>query len=194
MTTAILAGGAASRLGGVDKGLVVLHGRPLIAWVVESLGSGADDPCLIVANRNIPIYSQFAPTISDHASGDFAGPLAGIAVALEACETDWLFTVPVDCMQVPRGLAAVLLGHAVANGACAVVAHDGQRRQPLFGVYRRGLAESAKAALAEGSGAFRWQQGIGARERDCSDIETDWVNLNTNEELSKMALRLGKHE
>lgn len=194
MTTAILAGGAATRLGGVDKGLVVLDGRPMIAWVVESLANGPDERCLIVANRNIPTYSQFAPTITDQLAGEFAGPLAGIVAALDACKTDWLFTVPVDCMRVARGLSDALLKHALAIGACAVVAHDGERRQPLFGVYRRDLAESAKIALAEGSGAFRWQDAIGAQELVCSDPAIDWININTNEDVSKMARRLRKHE
>lgn len=194
MTTAILAGGAATRLGGVDKGLVVLHGRPLIAWVIESLECDAGGPFLIVANRNMPIYSQFAPTITDQNPNDFGGPLAGIAAALHACETEWLFTLPVDCMQVPRGLATALLDRATTLGICAVIAHDGQRRQPLFGVYRRDLAESAGAALKERNGAFRWQESIGAQELECFNSDIDWINLNTNEDILKMALRLDKHE
>ncbi|HET9031616.1 MAG TPA: molybdenum cofactor guanylyltransferase [Dokdonella sp.] len=186
MTTAILAGGAATRLGGVDKGLVALHGRPLIAWVVESRQGGSESPCLVVANRNLESYSRYAPTITDQSPVDFKGPLAGIVAALLACETDWLFTVPVDCLRIPRGLGVDLIEHALANDASAAVAHDGERRQPLFAVYRRGLAESAKSALDDGNGVSRWQDRIGALELVCPDPGLDWFNLNTAEDFAAM--------
>ncbi len=181
-------------MGGVDKGLVVLHGRPLIAWLIESLGDVDEEACVIIANRNIPIYSTFAPTITDRKPNEFGGPLAGIAAALCACRTDWLFTLPVDCLRAPRGLAAMLLDHAIRAGARAAVAHDGLRRQPLFGIYQRDLAESACIALDDGAGAFRWQETIGARELDCSSANFEWLNLNTNEELATMTRSATKHE
>ena len=82
ITTAILAGGAASRLGGSDKGLVDLCGRPLVAWTIDALQLAPGQACLIVANRNIAAYKRFAPTISDAHKETFAGPLAGVAAAL----------------------------------------------------------------------------------------------------------------
>lgn len=194
VTTAILAGGAATRVGGVDKGLVAILGRPLIEWVVDSLDCGPRNHCLVVANRNLATYASHAPTITDQGTGDFKGPLAGIVAALDVCKTDWLFTVPVDCLRVPRGLADRLLEQASVSGARAVVAHDGERRQPLFAVYRSDLTETARVALDEGSGVSRWQDSIGALELACPYTAEVWFNLNTTEDIDVMTESLRNRE
>ncbi len=194
MTIAILAGGAATRLGGVDKGLMPLNARPLIAWVVESLAQDADWPRLIIANRNIEAYSRFAPTISDRQPDGFAGPLAGVAAALFACETEWIYTVPVDSTHANPALAKRLLQRAQTRGVDSVVAHDGRRRQPLFALYRQALAESAGKALGSGFGVSRWQDSIRTLEIDCSDLGDDWVNLNTADDFIAMSERMRAHE
>jgi len=108
-TVAILAGGAATRLEGRDKGLQPLGGRPLIAWVVDAaadMADMADTPFadrLIVANRHADEYAAYATTIRDDVEG-FRGPLAGIAAALRHCRSAWLLTLPVDCPRPPSDL------------------------------------------------------------------------------------------
>ena len=141
LTVAILAGGAATRLGGVDKGLMALNGRPLIAWVVESMDQNAAWPCLIVANRNSEDYSRYARTVGDRIKEVFGGPLAGVAAALSASESEWVFTVPVDSVRVNPMVASRLLQRALACNLDSAVAHDGRRRQPLFAIYRSKIAE-----------------------------------------------------
>ncbi|MEO5559981.1 MAG: molybdenum cofactor guanylyltransferase [Dokdonella sp.] len=218
ITIAILAGGAATRLDGRDKGLECLHGRPLIAWVVdavrtmdvgaasaallssrhgdtESIASeGAPrndlDPVslLIVANRHIDAYSRHATTIGDEVRG-FRGPLAGIASALAFCSTSWLISVPVDCPQPPQDLASRLLQAVQADNLDAAVAQDGERRQPLFAIYRRELASSAANAVASGQGVWSWQDTVGARELDFADRCRQFHNLNTPEEFAAYADR-----
>ena len=97
LTVAILAGGAASRLGGRDKGLETIRGRPLIEWVLDycaehvvravaSKDSPRDVELLIIANRHLDDYARYAPVCSDLAPG-FRGPLAGVASALGAAAT-----------------------------------------------------------------------------------------------------------
>ncbi|MEO7934631.1 MAG: NTP transferase domain-containing protein [Dokdonella sp.] len=194
ISVAILAGGAATRLGGVDKGLMPLNARPLIAWVVESLAQNADWPRLIIANRNIAEYSRFAPTISDRQKDEFAGPLAGVAAALLACETEWLYTVPVDSANANPALAMHLLQHALERGADSVVAHDGRRRQPLFALYRRALAESADNALSSGFGVSRWQDTIRTLEIASTGLGDVWINLNTVDDFTAMCRRMRGHD
>lgn len=186
LTIAILAGGAATRLQGRDKGLEPLCGRPLAAWAIEAASAMTAAPILIVANRNPDIYARFAATIRDDLDG-FRGPLAGIAAALAACRTPWLMTLPVDCPQPPRDLAARLLDAVRADSAQAAVAHDGERRQPLFAIYRRELAAAAAAAAARGQGVWQWQQAIGARELDFADRRAQFRNLNTPEDFAAHA-------
>lgn len=183
VSTAILAGGAATRLGGIDKGLALLQGRPLIEWVIDALPAECRQRLLIVANRNVEQYLAWAPTISDAQSG-FAGPLAGIAAALAYCTTPWLLTLPVDCPRPPAGFAERLLHEAGGGNHLPVVARDNCRRQPLFALYPRELATSAKQALDIGLGVTRWQESIGARVIDLSDLCGEWTNLNTAEDFA----------
>jgi len=177
ITVAILAGGAARRLGGRDKGLELLSGKALIAHVLDALREQANT-ILICANRNVERYAAFAPVCADATAG-FHGPLAGIAAALEACRTDWLLTVPVDCPRPPVDLAARLRAHADPAPACVV------RAEPLFALYRRELAAEANAALARDEPVWRWQQQNGAVEVDFPDAREGFVNLNTPEDFQR---------
>jgi molybdopterin-guanine dinucleotide biosynthesis protein A len=186
LSAAIIAGVAGTRLGGRDKGLVPLGGKPLVEHVIAALHDV--DALLIVANRNHDAYARHARTIAD-AAGERHGPLAGIAVACAACGTPWLLTVPVDCPEPPADLAGRLLQAALAGAAAAVVAHDGATRQPLFALYRRELADSAAQAAGMGQGVWAWQDAIGARELDFSDRQQQFHNLNTPDDFAAHAAR-----
>jgi molybdenum cofactor guanylyltransferase len=184
LTFAILAGGAATRMGGRDKGLELLDGKPLVAWVMNAIATmQRDSMVLIVANRHHEAYACHAQTISDSEPG-FQGPLAGIAAALDHCKTTWLLTLPVDCPAPPYDLAMRLLQYAREGDHAACVAHDGECRQPMFAIYRRELAAAAATALAAGQGAWHWQDAIGARELDFSDRRRQFHNLNTTADLA----------
>jgi molybdopterin-guanine dinucleotide biosynthesis protein A len=177
ITAAILAGGAATRLGGRDKGLELLCGKPLIAHAIDAL-RGQADSILICANRNAERYTAFASVCADAIAG-FHGPLAGIATALTACRSEWLLTVPVDCPRPPAALASRLRAHADDARACVA------RGEPLFALYRRELADEAAAALARDEPVWRWQQQIGAVEVDFADVHEAFANLNTAEDFRR---------
>jgi molybdenum cofactor guanylyltransferase len=184
ITAAILAGGAATRLAGRDKGLELLAGTPLIAHVIDAL-RGQADTLLICANRNAELYAAFAPVCADTTAG-FRGPLAGIATALEACRTHWLLTVPVDCPRPPSDLASRLRTQIGDARACVA---RGERAEPLFALYRRELAVHAAAALARDEPVWRWQQQIGAIEVDFADAPRTFMNLNTPEDFRQWEAR-----
>jgi molybdenum cofactor guanylyltransferase len=190
ITIAILAGGSATRLGGHDKGLQDLGGQPLIGQVIDAVAAMdiGDRDLLIVANRHLEEYSRYGTTISDDAPG-FRGPLAGVASALAACATSWLLTIPVDCPEPPRELASRLLQAAQVGETVAVVAHDGECRQPLFAIYRCELAASAAVAVAAGKGVWQWQTSISVQELDFSDCRRQFRNLNTPEDFTRHAHR-----
>jgi len=197
LTVAILAGGAATRLDGRDKGLEPLLDRPLVEWALDAWKMRADGETeessasnrvdlLIVANRNLDEYGRHARTISDAERG-FRGPLAGIASALEACVTPRLLTIPVDCPDLPAELVSKLMAAMDASGSSAVVAHDGERRQPLFALYRRELAGSAATGVATEQGVWQWQEKIGAHEVDFSTQRRQFHNLNTPDDFAAYA-------
>jgi molybdopterin-guanine dinucleotide biosynthesis protein A len=187
-TIAILAGGAARRLGGRDKGLERFHGRVLVARVLDA--ARALDPeadLLVVANRNAGEYARHARVVADAVAG-FAGPLAGVAAALSACATDYLLTLPVDCPRPPTDLAVRCRQAMESDPALAViVAHDGHRRQPLFALYRARLATGAPDAAADGQGVAGWQDALRLRELDFSGEERHFLNLNTPEDFAAHA-------
>ena len=189
VTAAILAGGAGTRVESRDKGLLTLLDRPLIAHVAAALDSQATR-ILVCANRNQSEYARFGDVITDEITG-FKGPLAGIATALAHCKTSWLLTVPVDGPDLPRDLAARLFAAAAAANVKAAVAYDGTRRQPLFALYRRELAQSAMQALERGLAPWRWQDEIGALEVDFSDQPQAFANLNTLDDLREWERRHG---
>ncbi len=183
ITAAILAGGQGSRVDGRDKGLIELRGRPLVEHVLDAL-SGQVADILVCANRHRAEYARYAPVCTDREAG-FLGPLAGIASAMVNTNSPWLMTVPVDSPQPPGDLASRLLQAAVANDCRAAVAHDGQRRQPLFALYRIELAEFATRALRQDLAVWRWQDEIGTIEVDFLDSQFAFVNLNTLEDFRR---------
>ena len=154
MTAAILAGGAGKRLGGRDKGLESLAGRPLIAYVIERIRPQVDD-VIIVANRHRRrIRRAMRRVVADDAPG-FLGPLAGIATALAHCETPWLLTASVDVPQPPLDLASRLIDAiAQATSPSPTMASVASRCSRCI---RRKLANAAKAALERDLAVWRWQ-------------------------------------
>jgi|SRR6187399_2412380 len=181
VTAAILAGGEGARVGGQDKGLLPLAGENLIARASNAMRAQAGT-LLICANRHEQVYAAFGAVVGDALPG-YRGPLAGIAAALATCTTPWLLTVPVDCPGPPVELGSRLLASAITSGTSLAVAHDGERAQPLFALYRRELAESCSDALVRDLPVWRWQRDAGAAIADFSDCAASFVNLNTLEEF-----------
>jgi molybdopterin-guanine dinucleotide biosynthesis protein A len=82
----ILAGGLARRMGGGDKPLLGLAGRPMLDHVVERFGPQVD--CLILNANGDP--ARFAetglPVVADPVEGH-PGPLAGVLAGMRWAET-----------------------------------------------------------------------------------------------------------
>lgn len=180
VTVAVLAGGRGARLGGRDKGLEPLLGRELVTFAMRAARAMSDD-VLIVANRNPDAYARHAPVVPDRIPGT-RGPLAGVAAALARCRRPLLLTLPVDCPEPPEELFD-RLSAALDAQAQAAVAHDGERRQPLFALYRRDLADDASRAAELGLGPAGWQDRLVLREVDFADRSRRFRNLNTPDDF-----------
>lgn len=113
----VLAGGRGLRMGGVDKGLQLLNGRPLVAHVIDRLAPQVQT-LAISANRHLDAYAALGhPVLSDPPGIEFAGPLAGVLAGLQALPDDsWLLTVPCDSPHLPLDLAARLWAAAHTTG------------------------------------------------------------------------------
>ncbi|HKY93187.1 MAG TPA: molybdenum cofactor guanylyltransferase MobA [Nevskiaceae bacterium] len=154
-TGGILAGGEGRRFGGVDKGLVVFHDRPLVRWTFEALRPQVDD-VLISANRHLDQYAALgARVVTDATGGGHPGPFAGIVRLLEAAPGDWLLCVPCDAVRLPDDLATHLHACARDHAAEIVALHDGAELHPLFCLIRTTLAADARACFDAGERAPR---------------------------------------
>jgi molybdenum cofactor guanylyltransferase len=191
----ILAGGEGRRVGGQDKGLLPVHGKPVIERVLSILRTQCDE-VLIVANRNRDEYTRYSRVIADETSGH-AGPLAGIAAAFALVaererpglgDFGWLLTSPVDCPHLPSDLFARLHAalQSTAGSPCAF-ASNAHRREPLFALYalefRDALLASARAALNVHASPLRWHMELDAVPVDFSDSAEAFRNLNTPEDF-----------
>lgn len=189
-TGLVLAGGAGRRLGGVDKGLVELAGRPLVSRVVDALRPQVDR-LLISANRNQDSYRALGlPVLSDHRPG-LLGPLAGIATALAAADTPRLLVAPCDTPLLPADLGPRLASALDAAGADIAVATVAGRRQPLHALISTALAADLDRWLGDGGRAVRHYL---ARHR-CVEVAFDdcpacFTNANTAAELTRLAAAL----
>lgn len=191
ITGVILAGGAGSRLGGIDKGWLVLAGEPLIVRVLARLVPQVGQ-VLISANRQLADYRALGwPVVTDPLPG--AGPLAGIAAAAARAPGRFLQIVPVDAPLLPIDLVARL---AACWAPPAVYAHDGERAQPAFALLDTVRAQGASAALAAGErGLGRWLARLGAQPVAIGPA-TGFLNVNTPSDrrtaLAQLALGNGK--
>lgn len=190
ITGLVLAGGLARRMGGMDKGLVELAGRPMIEHVLDALRPQVG-ALLINANRNVDRYAAYGfPVISDTLQG-FMGPLAGVLAALQRLATEFLVTVPCDAPLVAPDLVGRLHAACVANDADVAVATDGLRQQPVFLLLRAGTAASLEAYLSGGGRKIdTWFAGLRLAEADLSDALDTFVNVNDPDERQRLEARL----
>ncbi len=195
VTGLVLAGGRGSRMGGVDKGLQLLDGRPLAQHALERLRPQVS-ALLVNANRHGEQYAAFgapfAAAVVPDAQADFPGPLAGWLAGLAACRTPWLVTVPCDTPHFPHDLVARLAA-ALDDGAdlaMAATLEDGREQlQPVFTLLRCSLHDDLAQALAAGERKIeRWARRHRLRVLRFDDTAA-FANANTPEELAALQRR-----
>lgn len=180
ITGLVLAGGRGRRMGGVDKGLVDWHGKPLALHVIERLRPQVA-ALLISANRNLDRYRNWAPVIEDPEPSAFAGPLTGILAALRATTTDWLAVVPCDLPALPLDAIARLA--AGLGGARAAYAAPGSQGHSLVCLLHRSLASALARHVGDGGARVgAWFAAIGATAVPFADAAA-FANLNAAADL-----------
>jgi molybdopterin-guanine dinucleotide biosynthesis protein A len=194
ITGLVLAGGRGSRMGGVDKGLQNHLGMPLALHSLLRLQLQVGS-AMLNANRNLGAYESMGVPVWPDSQADFAGPLAGMLVGLEHCETPWLVTVPCDTPNFPTDLVERLAAAAQAEDAEIAMAatrepdEQGQtvvQVQPVFCLLKSSLLESLQAFLDSGQRKIdRW-----TAQHRCATVVFDdsaaFFNANTVEELRRL--------
>ncbi len=184
VTGIILAGGRATRMQGLDKGLIELQQHPLIQHVIDRLQPQVDE-IRINANRSFDNYRQFGFPIFKDANQDFQGPLSGMLQGLRQLpeHADWIVCVPCDAPQLPTDLVA-RFSQALGNRDFLAVADDGKWMQPTFCMLHRSLADSLENYIASGGRKTGdWLRRENAVRVDFSDQPSAFVNLNSQGDL-----------
>lgn len=180
-TAIILCGGRATRLGGVDKPLVELHGKPLLGHVIDRL-DGQVEAIILSCRRSADAkaYERFDCPIAYDEDED-QGPLGGIVSALQDVTTPRVLTSPADTPFLPLGLVSAMAPACRQHGAA--VASAAGRRQNLTLLMLRRRAESLAAFYGEGGRAtHRWLSAQGVPE-----VEFDgaaFANVNSAADLA----------
>jgi molybdopterin-guanine dinucleotide biosynthesis protein A len=187
ITGIVLAGGQGRRMGGVDKGLVDLDGRPLVAHVIARLAPQVG-PLLINANQNRDGYAAFGfPVVAD-AVGGFAGPLAGLHAGMTRTSTPYVVSAPCDSPFLPADLVARLGSALAARDAQLAVARTFDQPHPVFSLLRRDVLPHL-AAFLEGGGRKidLWYATLSVVEVGFDDEAAAFRNINTRDELAASA-------
>ena len=185
ITGLVLAGGRGRRMGSVDKGLVLLQGRPMVRHVIDRFAPQVD-AILINANRNIPEYEALGhPVIRDRLDG-FAGPLAGLHAGLMHAEHPLVATVPCDSPFLPLDLVARLSAALDAQHADLAVARTFDQPHPVFALVRRSVLPHLGQFLEGGGRKIdAWYASLRATEVAFDDEADAFRNINTTAELDQ---------
>ena len=198
----ILAGGRGSRMGGVDKGLQHLNGQALVEHALARLrqqAGGRLGTIMVNANRHLDDYRALGLPVWPDALADFPGPLAGFLAGLEHSSRPWLLTVPCDSPLFPLDLLERLAQAAEREGADLALAlgrdEEGLlRRQPVFCLLRRELADSLRAYLQGGGRKIdHWigsQRHVAVAFDAPGDDPRAFYNANTLAELRALEIGL----
>jgi molybdopterin-guanine dinucleotide biosynthesis protein A len=186
----VLAGGLARRMGGGDKPLRLLGGRPMLDHVLARL---APQVAALVLNANgdpARFASHGLPVVSDGLP-DHPGPLAGILAALDWTAEHrpgmaWVVSVPGDSPFIPTDLVARL--HAARDAAAVPLAcaRSGGQAHPPVGLWPVALRADLRAALLAGERKIdRWTARHGCVHADWPDTPVDpFFNANAPEDLA----------
>ena len=182
VTGIVLAGGQGRRMGGVDKGLQLLHGKPMIAAVLARLAPQVGE-ILINANQNLDAYARFGHRVIPDAIGGFAGPLAGLHACLGEAKNDLVLTVPCDSPFLPSDLLVRL--EKGLNQNDLAVAKTGDQAHPVFALVRTSVRENLETFLKNGGRKIdSWYSTLKVVEVPFDDEADAFRNINTREELN----------
>jgi molybdopterin-guanine dinucleotide biosynthesis protein A len=198
---ALLAGGQARRMGGGDKSLRPLGGRPILARVIARAGPQVR-ALVLNANGDPQRFSGFGLPVAADLIAGFAGPLAGVLTGMAWAranhpECPWIATIATDTPFFPHDLVARLLAAVEGQDAELACAASRGRAHPVFGLWPVRLADALRAAMVEE--AIRKVDVWTARYR-LAQVEfpagtvDPFFNTNRPEDLAEAERLLGEFE
>ena len=188
----LLAGGLARRMGGGDKPLRDLGGRPMLAHIIERARPQVA-ALVLNANGDPARFAQFGLPVAADVIEGFAGPLAGVLTGMEWArahrpEAAWLATFATDAPFFPRDLVARLHAAVARDGADMACARSGGRDHPVFALWPVRLAAELRRAMVE-EGIRKVDVWTARYKRAVADFATapldPFFNANRPEDLAE---------
>lgn len=178
LTVGLLAGGRATRLGGLDKAWLLRDGVAQVERLRDRFAAHASR-VLVSANRDLSRYAAVDIDAIPDRHPD-AGPLSGLDALAAATTTPWLFTLPVDALHVDASVLSRLIDAAGDTGASA---EDDDGLQPLVALWPvAALRVAAADALRGDDFSVRGlQRALGMRTVRFAQVR--FGNLNTPDDL-----------
>lgn len=149
----LLAGGLARRMGGGDKPMRTVGGRPILERVIARVASQCDQ-LILNANGDPVRFASFGLTVVADTVEGFAGPLAGVLTALDWAarqkpETQWVLSVAADCPFLPGDLASRLHQERLDQDAQLAFAASGGQIHHAVGLWSVSLRDELRHALTD---------------------------------------------
>jgi molybdenum cofactor guanylyltransferase len=199
----LVAGGRSSRMGGGDKCLRPLAGRPILAHIIERLKPQVCD-MIINANGDVARFASFGlPVVADSVAG-YAGPLAGVHAGLQWVRANrpdirYAVTIAADTPFFPSDLVQRFLAE-LAHHPTLLVARSEEGVHPVVGLWPVTLAGDLEDSLKEGMrkvGSFTEEHG--AVEVSFPPVEVGgrpidpFFNINRPEDLAEAEALVKEH-
>lgn len=171
---------------GRDKALLSFDEGTLVERALSLLEPLCEERLLCCGGR--PRYADLGvPLVLDHVSG--AGPLAGLAAALERTRPDQiLVVVPVDMPWLSAAVLRDVVDALVGGDEDVACARSSAGLEPLVSAWRAGTLGEVRAALARGDRRMvapcaGWSESgrlrLAVVEFDSSGLHRTFDNLNT---------------
>lgn len=149
----LLAGGLARRMGGGDKPMRELGGKPILDHVIDRAKPQVHH-LILNANGDPGRFAKYSlPVVADVIEGH-QGPLAGILTALDWAvenvpDAEYVVSFATDAPFLPRDLVARLLTAVDGTDAQLACAITGDRTHPVFGIWPVALRDELRRAMVE---------------------------------------------
>ena len=195
----VLAGGMSRRMGGKEKTLMQLGGKPLLAHVLDRLCPQVSGVA-VNANGNPGRFRQFGVKVIDDGDDERRGPLAGVLAGMRLARQMGrlqVVTVAGDTPFFPRNLVENFLRAADLQLSPVVLAAsrdpEGRlRMHPTFGLWNAELQEDLENALADGTRKILdWTDTHWTVPAEFSSRSGDpFFNINTPGDMAEAERRL----
>ena len=203
VTGVLLAGGQSRRMGGGDKGLLGLAGRPMLGHVICRLAPQVR-AMVINANGDASRFAAFGLPVVADTIGGFVGPLAGVLAgmrwaAAHAPAARWIVTAAADAPLLPSDLVARFVAAVEDRPGAIALAQSNGELHPVIGLWPVALADDLEAQLRTGvRKVLHWTDRHGTvpvpfpPARLCGIDIDPFFNANTPQELDQLRAMLAK--